>query len=763
MKIDYIAKQFSAFIVRNPKKILLLYLIILISMVPGLFKIRANYTPRIWFNKDHAQIKALDQFEKNFGNDQKIIIGIHNKNGIFDKKTINLIKEITDELWQVSDIVRVESLANHNLISAEEDDINIIPFLEDSDKKNLEDLKTRALSDEVIPDYVLSYDGTYTLIYGYLSHAYNSKVDYSQVVDETKLIINKHKNTTNTKLFLLGDATAAEAFRDVADRDNKKIIPFMLIIILILLLYLFRNIIGLVIPNIISVSTIGITFGIIGYLDITYNSMLSAIPGILLAICLADAIHILTSYFHYISEGKSNIESLTKSLEKNFVPTILTTITTMISFLSISVSEILPIHDLGLMAAFGTMTAWLMSYLIIGSTFSLFDNYMNKQATKISNKASQYQAANSLTNWIYKHKKIIIFTFSIITIVSFSLSFKNEVNSDPIKYFDKNLTIRKAYDFISTKLNGLRGVELVADSRIKEGVKNPEFLKKVEKYIDWLKKDPSITQVKSILEVIKKLNQVIHQDNKTYYQIPETQKEVAELLFLYSIGLPQGMNLNNQITLDNSKLRFRVVWDIETSKESSIKLDKILLKAKEFDLNISAGGNLPIYIRMNNLIVSSFFQSLISALILVTILIFFLFRDIKIALLSMLPNLIPIILGGALLFLMGHFIDIGTSMVIVVCLGIAVDDTIHFIVNYLKQRKKGNTTKDSIINTFLTTGKALIITTILLVAGFGSFMFADFVPNQKFGILCSLILTAALLTDLLFLPAILFILDKDDR
>ena len=388
---------------------------------------------------------------------------------------------------------------------------------------------------------------------------------------------------------------------------------------------------------------------------------------------------------------------------------------------------------------------------------------MNKQATKISNKASQYQAANSLTNWIYKHKKIIIFTFSIITIVSFSLSFKNEVNSDPIKYFDKNLTIRKAYDFISTKLNGLRGVELVADSRIKEGVKNPEFLKKVEKYIDWLKKDPSITQVKSILEVIKKLNQVIHQDNKTYYQIPETQKEVAELLFLYSIGLPQGMNLNNQITLDNSKLRFRVVWDIETSKESSIKLDKILLKAKEFDLNISAGGNLPIYIRMNNLIVSSFFQSLISALILVTILIFFLFRDIKIALLSMLPNLIPIILGGALLFLMGHFIDIGTSMVIVVCLGIAVDDTIHFIVNYLKQRKKGNTTKDSIINTFLTTGKALIITTILLVAGFGSFMFADFVPNQKFGILCSLILTAALLTDLLFLPAILFILDKDDR
>ena len=763
MKIDYIAKKFSTFIVTNPKKILFLYLLILISMVPGLFKIKANYTPRIWFNKDHAQIKALDQFEKDFGNDQKIIIGIHNEKGIFNAKTINLIKNITDELWKVSDIVRVESLANHNLISAEEDDINIIPFLEDSEQTNLEDLKQTALSDEVIPDYVLSYDGTYTLIYGYLSHAYNSKVDYSQVVNETQLIINKYKDTANTKLFLLGDATAAEAFRDVADRDNKKIIPFMLIIILILLLYLFRNIIGLIIPNIISVSTIGITFGIIGYLDITYNSMLAAIPGILLAICLADAVHILTSYFHYISEGKSNIESLTKSLEKNFVPTILTTITTMISFLSISVSEIQPIHDLGLMAAFGTMTAWLMSYLIIGSTFSLFDNYMNKQAIKISNKNGLHQTTNYLTNLIYKHKKIIIFTFSIITIVSFSLSLKNEVNSDPIKYFDKSLTIRKAYDFISTKLNGLRGVELVADSGIKEGVKNPEFLRKVEKYIEWLKKDPSITQVKSILEVIKKLNQVVHQDNKTYYQIPETQKEVAELLFLYSIGLPQGMDLNNQITLDNSKLRFRVVWDIETSKESSIKLDKILLKAKEFDLNISAGGNLPIYIRMNNLIVSSFFQSLISALILVTILIFFLFRDIKIALLSMLPNLIPIILGGALLFVMGHFIDIGTSMVIVVCLGIAVDDTIHFIVNYLKQRNKGNTTKDSIINTFLTTGKALIITTILLVAGFGSFIFADFVPNQKFGILCSIILTVALLTDLLFLPAILFVLDKDDH
>ena len=221
------------------------------------------------------------------------------------------------------------------------------------------------------------------------------------------------------------------------------------------------------------------------------------------------------------------------------------------------------------------------------------------------------------------------------------------------------------------------------------------------------------------------------------------------------MGLPQGMDLNNQISLDNRETRFRLLWKIETSAESTEMINRILAKAPDFGLKVRAGGNLPIYTAVNQLIVESFFWSLIGALFFVSFLILVIFKDPLVALIAMLPNVLPMIFGGALMVLMGVYVDIGTSMVIVVCLGIAVDDTIHFIANYKFYRDQGLEIPDSIEKTFSITGKALVVTTILLVAGFGSFAFAEFVPNRTFGILCAQILVFALLIDLTLLPALL--------
>src|SRR5690606_3820100 len=158
-----------------------------------------------------------------------------------------------------------------------------------------------------------------------------------------------------------------------------------------------------------------------------------------------------------------------------------------------------------------------------------------------------------------------------------------------------------------------------------------------------------VTHTKSITQIISKLNRVLNGDNPEMEKIPETQEEVAGLLFLYQMGLPQGMDLNNQITLDNRETRFRILWKIETSTESTRMLEKIIAKAPEFGLNVRAGGNLPIYTTVNSLIVESFFWSLIGALLFVSALILVIFRDPLIATIAMLPNLLPMVFGGALM------------------------------------------------------------------------------------------------------------------
>lgn len=770
-KISY---RFSNWIVNNPLKSLSIVLLFLVVMVPAIWTIKSSYTPKVWFDADHPKIQQLNIFEKRFGNDQTAVIGLYHPDGIFQKEILQEIVRLSDELWKVTDVIRVETVANYNYIYSEEDDIINEPFItEDTDLSpaNLIKMKKKALSDEVIPDFYISKDGTYAILYTWMRPYFDGEPDFSLVIDDLRRITKDSNKISGLEVFITGDAAANDAFREISGNDNKSIIPFMILFVMVLLFVNFRSLTAVGLPFILIVITVAITFGAMGWLNLTMSSLLSSIPGVLLAICLADAVHILNTYFHFRQEGKNSKDSTLYSLVKNFQPTLLTSVSTAISFFSITQTEIAPVRDLGILCGFGTLLAWLFTYILLGPILVLLSDFLDKKKVKtfsftklVESKSNDSKAlARRSALLIDKFKYPIIAIFVTLTSTSIYFSMKNEVNSDPIKYFHESVPVRKAYDFASTKMDGLRGFELVIDSGKAEGVKDPEFLRRLDAYMEWLRKEPEITNVKSIMEVIKKMNKLLHEENEEYYKIPDSNKAVAEILFLYTLGLPQGMDLNNQITLDNRRLRMRVIWTIETSKETEIKVNYLTEKAKEFGITAEAGGNLPIYMVMNTIVVSSFFKSMAMALLLVSLLLLFVFRDFWISFFSMLPNTIPLAMGGAVMFFLGKYVDIGTSLVYTVCLGIAVDDTIHFVASYKNYRADGLTQMDAIIETFHITGKALVVTTLLLVAGFGSFAFADFVPNRNFGMLCSIILTLALLTDLLFLPALLLVVDRKEN
>lgn len=780
--------KWSSFIVNNPLKAIGIFLLLLALFFPGILSIKSKWSPRIWFDEDHPQIQKLNKFEARFGSDTYISLGVHHPKGIFDEKVLKIIQQITDEMWMVKDVVRVESMTNYSMIEARGDDIIIEPFLPEETLSNplskdyLLNLKNKALNDDVLPDFFISKDATYTIINAYLIPGLNGKEpDFTDGVKGTRKIIEKYKNlfkqeVLNNKegsqdaidIYLIGPAAGSDAFREVSESDNKKLIPFMFSFIVLLLFLQFRSKVVVILALGLIGTTIGVTFGTMGHTGIIFNSLLAAIPGVLLAICIADAVHIFTSYFYFRNQGLFSKDAIHFSLIKNFQPTLLTSISTAISFFSITHTDIAPIRDLGILSGIGTIFAWLFTYFLLGPSLAILSPKLDKYPVKNlefnglfgGNKNSKWDNTHKLVLFINKSKIPIIITFILITVSSIYIALKNEVNSDPMKYFHKSVPVRQAYDFTGTKLDGLRGIELVVDSGKAEGIKEPEFLKRLDDYMKWLVSDPEITRVRSAREIIKKMNQTLHEGKKEEYRIPDSSKAVGQLLFLYMMGLPQGMDLNNQFTLDNRRMRIRLTWKIETSKESEIKRNIIIKKAKEFGLSVDTGGNAPIYLSMNQLVVKTFFSSMAMALCLVSILLLFVYKDIFISLLAMLPNVIPLILGGALMELLQKPIDIGTSIVCTVCLGIAVDDTIHFVSCYKQYRQEGVSPLDAITETFLITGKALVVTTILLVVGFGAFIFGEFVPNRNFGILCSMIMALALLTDLLFLPALLLVIDR---
>lgn len=745
---DRAKNQIIHHILENPLSYLILGLLLFFTTLVGLKNFRSNFTPRIWFGPESQYIKNVDIFEKTFGSDQFIALGMQHSNGINNQRSFEIIKELSDRLWLLPDIVRVESLSTYNYITSKEGEIIIEPLI--SSELSVEEMNKRIDSSKEIDDFFISTDRKLTIFQLQIKPYFDQTPDYTKIMKE---LVNVTKPYINEgyKFQELGSAAVTYAFRSTARNDNRQIIPVLFIIILVMLGFYFKSFNGVMIPFTVSIVTIGSTLGLMGIFNYSFNSILGAIPGIILAICLADTVHLITTFSLRLATGESIKESLKYSMNKNFLATILTSVTTALSFFTIANTELVPLHDLGILSGIGCILAWVYTYLFLPPIILLFPKKFNK-SLKEDDGGSRF----SLNKWpafIIKFKNPIIVIFSMISILAVWASFYNEVNSDPVNYFSDKTKLRRDFDFVKKHIKGIRSVDFVIDSGEVDGVKNPDFLNRVDQFFVELLKDKEIIQINSLLDAIKKVNAQIEGEGKE--NIPQTREQVASVLLLYQMGLPASLGIENQMSVDGKQLRLRIKWSAETTRDAIRKENDIVSVAKKFNLNAYSGGYFPIYTKMNDKVVESFFKSMATAILLVSLIIFLVFKDLKISILAMLPNIIPLAVGAAFMAIFDIYIDIGTSIVSAICLGIAVDDTIHFIVHFLKNKKDSGSSTSALEITFQGTGKALVMTTVLLVVGFGSFIFADFLPNRYFGFLCALVLSFALLTDLLFLPAIM--------
>jgi predicted RND superfamily exporter protein len=757
-KVDKFAQDLSRNIVQKPVRWMLTALIIFVVASAGLFKITTNFSVKVWLDQNDQRILDLETHEDTFGSSDTIDVVIYNKKGIFNKETVEAIQKLTEEMWQVKDVVRVESLTNANWIDTVEDDINITPFLDEEvslDKETLAKKRNSAVTDEQLRNNSISHTGNVAYIRSFL-RVYKTNPAYKEIVKQVEEISKKYE-TEDIKIHHSGIAFINESLSRASDRDMKLVFPIVVILLIFILAFFFRSFLSIVYPFALIGVTIIATFGLEGHLGLEFNNILSAVPAVLIAIGLADSVHILISYRHnIIFEHEDNITAAIHSLKKNFIPTVLTTITTSIGFFSLTTAEIRPIHDLGLLSGFGTMFAWVFTYFFLGPILK----YINFPKKEINENLSSLSFLYTFCN---KYKYLINVSLPLLAIVMVFYGSKNIINADPVEYFDDSTAVKKTFNLVRQEFGGSRAIEMVFDSEKEEGVKDPEFLLKADKLIKWIESNEKVVRVNSLIQIIKKMNQTLNEGKEEFYAIPKTRRAVADQLFLYTLGLPEGMDLKNQLSLDNRKFRVIVMWDINDTMHSIEGTQEILDKAKEIGISVYEAGQSPIYNRINDLVVQTFFSSMSISIPMIFIIMLLVFKDLKLALLSLIPNVFPLATASGIMYLMGDEINIGNVIVFSVCLGIAVDDTIHFIANYKIKKSHGMSGINSLKSTLAQTGKALILTTIMLMLGFGAFVVGEFVPNQKFGIYCAIILFLALVSDLVLLPAILLASESEEK
>jgi hypothetical protein len=757
------SKKIISFVIHSPKKSLLVSLLFILIAIPGLFQIQANFNYRIWFQEDSAALQEFDKFEEQFGNDEVLLLAVYNKDGLFNLKTIKIIEELSESAWEVEGTVDVESLSNYHFSESKNDEILIeTKFSELKTQQEVDENKKIALRNKMTKGYLINDDQNLAIVYAKQKSYFKGSPNEQKIVAQGREIINSFsKKYPGLKFILSGGVTIADAYREVGERDLKTLLGIMFLLIALLLSFFFRSVIGVVYPFLLISAVVLITMGSSGFIGFSFNNIIALIPQTLMAIAIADAVHILVNFFQFRRIGFSKKDSAQKTLEKNFWPTFFTTVSTTFGFLSFSTAVITPLIHYGILAALGTIFAWLLTVFALVPLLSLGEEEQSKAYKQDHIDLNVDPRVKRLVSHVSNYRVPITFSSIVLLLLSLFIGFQNEINSNPVNFFKSNVPAKTANDILLDSLGGLTGPQIVIDSGEEQGILDPSFLEKVSVFEKWLVEEKNISKVTSLLNIIKSMNQVFENDDEAKYLIPQDRKKIASLILLYEMSLTSGKNLNQQMTFDKRFLRLSILWSTRNTKQAGLSIDKIHHKARALGLDVSITGKVSLFESLNERVVESFFKSITLALILVSLLIVFIFKSFKIGLISIIPNILPLAAGSALMTFLNIPMSIGTCLVFSVCLGIVVDDSIHFLLSYKAQLTRGVEKIKAVENVLMTTGTSLVVTTVILFFAFGLFVFAQFVPNMHFGLISSIVFVSALISDLYILPALLLNIDLE--
>ena len=744
--------------------------LIIVALSSNLKNISFEGSYRIWFGEDSKILKSYDDFRLIFGNDDSMTIVFKDKNGIFNKKALNTIATITDELWKTKYITRVDSLTSYQYVHASKEDpdeILVEDFIQDinsRDEKYFSSKKQVAINDTQLEGSFINKAADTTMIVARLVPKAGESEDISfELMDLVHKIIDPIQKDTGYHFYLNGGAAITTAFVSIAQGDGGTFTPLVIVSVIVLLFLLFRRVSGALIPMAIVILTVMVVLSIQVMLGYKLNNFTANIPVFIIAIGIADAVHIYIIWLMYRKRGISNINSVTRTLSKNMMPIFLTSLTTTVGFASLAISKVVPVATLGIATASGAILAFLLSITIMPVLLLIFGKKIKVQEEiqlEHHEEIIEDKYKNIANFIINNNKKILIITSIIFVIFGIGL-FKVKVDSNTIRYFDKNVEIRKSTEFTMNNLTGPMAYEIIIDSKSKDGIKDPKFMKTVQRFYNEYKKEfKDVRHMASLMDVVKQFNKVMNGGKEEFYTVPNKKDLIAQYLFFYSMSLPQGMEISDKMDIDQRLLRVTAQINlVDTSMDiRMIKWASSWWKNTPYTAEVV--GQTSMFAYMQSDVTDTLIYSISIALLIVSLMMFVIFKNIKMLAIFLLPNVLPMMLVVGVMGWVGINIDLGVAIAGAIVLGVAVDDTIHFFYKYFDAKKKGYDMRDTLAYVYQYSGNAILFTTIILSASFLVFLGSNFAPNYNFGIVTATALIIAFVADLLLLPALLSLIDK---
>ncbi len=778
---------------------IIIFIAVCSSFLP---KLTVDTSTEAMLHKDDPSMVLYNEYKAQFGRTSFVTVLIEAPS-IFSRPFLNQLKKLHEDIEsKVPYLEEVTSLINVRNTREEEGVFRVDELMSGFEEKSdaaLLEIKQRALDNPFYINYVISSDKKSTAIMietvanipdkpafepddtnkvdtnkddvdmdeMFWDKALESEISYHAISADEKAEVNhaiieviKSYEAEDFKVTFSGGTVVVDVFNKTTAEDTKRLVKIMTVVIILFLYLLFRRFSGVILPFVIVNAAMVSTLGFMAMTGTPISLMTNLLPGFLVAVGIADAVHVLTIFYREMGEGRSKEDAICNAMAHSGLPIVMTSITTAAGLMSFTIAEIATISEMGYFASAGVILALIYTIVLLPALIAVIP-IREKQVTqgvrtsKLMNTVLLFFGRISINHPV-KIVSICLILFFVSLYYIFHLEFGNHI----LNYFPDDHPVKVDLKHVESKLNGSVAFEVVLDTKIENGIHDPSILKGIERLTGIISQfkaeELSIGKIISINDIVKETHQALHENQKEYYTLPTDRDTIAQELFLFeNSGVDELERICDSI-FSKTRISIRTLW------ADSVVYDRFMDRLygwfeEEFNdrAEITVTGLSAIMARTIPAALRSMLKSYVIALIIITILMLILVGDLKLGILSMGPNLLPIFIVMGLIKMAGLTLDINTLFIGSIALGLVVDDTIHFMYNFKKYYQLTGSPDTAIKETLLGTGRAMLITSIVLSVSFFVLLTATLNHSIKFGLFTGIAIVLALLSDFLFAPALM--------
>ncbi len=770
-----ITEAWGRFVVRNRVVILVSTLLIVFLSIFTITKnpIGVNNSNEMWFLEGDPTLMAHEKMRDLFGSTESLVVGItarEKDKDLFVPETIKMIEEIHTMLEEHEVVEKVDSLSRYQRTYNKDGAVVTEDLFEDIDELQdstglFEEAREIMKNENLALDTLISPDFKHSRIIARTEYIVNGLDHKLKVVsDLRKFVENQGYIEQGYDLKFGGQPVLNERFTVISNSDSAWLNPTVAIIMMIILGIIFRSAAGIFAPWVVIGTAVTMITALQAYLGYNITPVNQALIPITMLIGMACTVHVMSEFYSLRAVGDFSSKEASVELVKNLLkPIFFTQFTTSIGFAALYVTKLSPVREFSLLATLLPMIVFLLSMTSLPAALSFLTRLSN--STKRAYVDDWLSLLTSrLPEFTFVHRKTIALMGIAFVLVSFFTASYIKVDTNIFKFFKSDLKISADLKYFDMKFKGSSNIDMMLDSKEPEGIKDPKFLTNLNSLEDYLEKKEKGGKIVGFLDQLKQVRKAFSEDNPKFYIIPDTKRMASQLLLLYENSGPNE-DLSDVKDFDERYTRITFPTVNMDASEYNQFLDEMMteIKLDYPDLDVVPTGPMVMFQAQNEYTDKGISQSFMLSLTFISIVLFVIFWSFKHGAIAVFPAVVPIVFAGGCFAVSGKDLNLGSLIVGAMTMGIAIDDCIHVVSRYRLARTSGADVRRSIERAMNESGRAIITTSIALVVGFSTFLFARLVPMIDIGWLTMVIFTLALLGCLLFIPALLYIFERDEK